>query len=42
MAFGVIEEFFFSPEIYFVIQCGTYPNYGEDVEILVEFCSVFI
>ena len=26
----------------FVVPCGTYLNYDEDVDILVEFCFMFI
>ena len=37
-----MEELFFSPLFLFVVPCGTSLNYGEDVDILVEFYFMFI
>ena len=42
MTWGVIEELFFSALILFVVPLGTFLNYDEDVDILVEFCLMFI
>ena len=43
MTWGVMEELFSPPPlILFVVPLGTYPNYDEDVDILVEFCLMFI
>ena len=36
---GVIEELFFSPYIYFVVPFGTYLSYDEDI---LEFCFMLI
>ena len=33
MTWGVMEELFFSPLFFFVVPCGTYLNYDEDVDI---------
>ena len=30
------------PFILFVVPCGTYLNYDEDIDILVEFCFMLI
>ena len=38
-----MEELFFSPLFFlFVVPCGTYLDYDEDIDILVEFCFMFI
>ena len=37
-----IEEFFFFSDIYFVVPFGTYLNYDEDVDILVELNFMFL
>ena len=37
-----MEELFFSPLILCVVPVGTYVSYDEDVDILVEFCLMFI
>ena len=42
MTWGIMEESFFSPLFLFVVPCGTFLNYDEDVDILVEFCFTFI
>ena len=42
MTWGILEELFFSPLFLFVVPCGTFLNYDEDVDILVEFCFMFI
>ena len=36
MTWGIMEELFFSPLFLFVVPCGTFLNYDEDVDILVE------
>ena len=35
---GVMEELLFSPFFVFVVPCGTYLNYDEDIDILLELC----
>ena len=42
MTWGVMEELFFSPLFCFVVPSGTFLNYDEDVDILVEFYFMFI
>ena len=42
MTWGVKEELVFSPLFFNVVPCGTFLNYDEDVDILVEFCIMFI
>ena len=39
-----MEELFFSPLVFFffVGSCGTYLNYDEDSDILVEFCFMLL
>ena len=39
---GSYGELFFSPLFLFVVPCGTFLNYDENVDILVEFCFTFI
>ena len=42
MMWGVMEELFFSPLFSFVVPCGMFLNYDEDVDILVEFYFMFM
>ena len=39
---GILWKSYSSPFILFVVPCSTYLNYDEDIDILVEFCSMLI